>query len=216
MADIAMNNELVDGQRQVGVLYGFDSSERSNAVLSAIGLTNADAHKTDNGINYFTSDMLNNKLTAALAANAATVKNALETAVKNGGVAMSETDATGHTAASDMEQGVYLVVETRVPENVTSTCNPFFVSLPMTTTDGAAWNYDVTVYPKNQTGNPDLEKTVREAKNSTGKNTGTLTDIQKPSCDPPKTSNHQGRDFRPSLGGCPAVCRNRGGLMPAG
>ena len=216
VADIAMNNELLDGQRQVGVLYGFDSSERSNAVLSAIGLTGADAHKTDNGINYFTSDMLNNKLAAALAANATNVKNALETAVKNGGVAMTETDATGHTSASDMEQGLYLVVETRVPENVTSTCNPFFVSLPMTTIDGTAWNYDVTVYPKNQTGNPTLDKTVREAKNSTGKNTGSLTDIQKPNCDPPKTSNHQGRDFRPSLGDCPAVCRNRGGLMPAG
>lgn len=216
VADISMNNEVLDGQRQVGVLYGFDSSDRSTAVLSAIGLTNADAHKTENGVNYFTSDMLNNKLAAALVANATNVKNALETAVKNGGVAMSETDATSHTSASDMEQGLYLVVETRVPENVTSTCNPFFVSLPMTTIDGAAWNYDVTVYPKNQTGNPDLEKTVREAKNSTGKNTGTLTDIQKPSCDPPKTSNHQGRDFRPSLGGCPAVCRNRGGLMPAG
>ena len=167
VADIAMNNELVDGQRQVGVLYGFDGAD---AVLSAIGATAADAHKSENGKNYYTSDMLNNKLTAALAANATTVKNALETAVKNGGVAMSETDATGHTAASDMEQGLYLVVETRVPENVTST----------------------------------------------GKNTGSLTDIQKPSCDPPKTSNHQGRDFRPSLGGCPAVCRNRGGLMPAG
>ena len=37
--------------------------------------------------------------------------------------------------------------------------------------------YDVTVYPKNQTGSPDLEKTVREDKNSTGKNTGSLTDI---------------------------------------
>ena len=177
IADITMNNELVDGQRQVGVLYGFDSSDRSTAVLSAIGLTAADAHKTDNSINYFTSDMLNNKLTAALTANATTVKNALETAVKNGGVAMSETDVTGHTSASDMEQGLYLVVETRVPENVTSTCNPFFVSLSMTTIDGAAWNYDVTVYPKNQTGNPNLEKTVREDKNSTGKNTGSLTDI---------------------------------------
>ena len=98
--------------------------------------------------------------------------------MKNGGVAMNETDATGHTSASDMKQGLYLVVETRVPENVTSTCNPFFVSLPMTTIDGAAWNYDVTVYPKNQTGNPDLEKTVREVKNSTGKNTGSLTDIK--------------------------------------
>lgn len=177
VADIAMNNELVDGQRQVGVLYGFDGSERSNAVLSTIGLTNADAHKTEGGINYFTSDMLNNKLATALAANATTVKNTLETAVKNGGVAMTETDVTGHTFASDMEQGLYLVVETRVPENVTSTCNPFFVSLPMTTIDGAAWNYDATVYPKNQTGNPTLDKTVREAKNSTGKNTGSLTDI---------------------------------------
>lgn len=178
VADIAMNNELVESQRQVGVLYGFDGSERSNAVLSAIGLTGADTHKTEGGVNYFTSDMLNNKLTAALTANATTVKNALETAVKNGGVAMSETDVTGHTSASDMEQGLYLVVETRVPENVTSTCNPFFVSLPMTTIDGAAWNYDVSVYPKNQTGNPNLEKTARENKNSTGKHNGSLTDIK--------------------------------------
>ena len=177
VADIAMNNELVESQRQVGVLYGFDRSERSNAVLSAIGLTGADTHKTEGGINYFTSDMLNNKLTAALVANATTVKNALEAAGRNGGVAMTETDTTGHTSASNMVQGLYLVVETRVPENVTSTCNPFFVALPMTTIDGAAWNYDVTVYPKNQTGNPDLEKTVREAKNSTGKNNGSLTDI---------------------------------------
>lgn len=177
VADITMNNEVLDGQRTVGVLYGFDGSKRSNAVLSAIGLTGADTHKTEGGINYFTSDALNSKLATALAANATNVKNALETAVKNGGVAMTETDAAGYTSASNMEQGLYLIVETRVPENVTSTCNPFFVSLPMTTIDGAAWNYDVTVYPKNQTGNPDLEKTVREAKNSTGKNNGSLTDI---------------------------------------
>ena len=174
LADISMNNELVDGQRKVGVLYGFDSS---NAVLSAIGLTAADAHKTEGSVSYYTSDMLNNKLSTALAANATDVKNNLETAVKNGGVVMTETDANGHTAASDMEQGLYLVVETRVPENVTSTCNPFFVSLPMTTVDGAAWNYDVTVYPKNQTGNPTLEKTVRESMSSTGKNTGSVSDI---------------------------------------
>ena len=178
VADVTMNNEVMDGQRTVGVLYGFDNSERSNAVLAAIGLTAADAHMTEGGVNYFTSNALNSKLATALAANATTVKNALESAVKDGGVAMTETDATGHTFASDMEQGLYLVVETRVPENVTSTCNPFFVSLPMTTIDGAAWNYDVTVYPKNQTGNPDLEKTVREAKNSTGKNNGSLTDIE--------------------------------------
>ena len=177
VADITMSNEVVDGQRHVGVLYGFDTSDRSNAVMSAIGLTAADAHKTEGGVNYYTSDTLNNKLAAALAANATNVKNALETAVKNGGVAMTETDATGHTSASNIEQSLYLVVETRVPEMVTSTCNPFFVSLPMTTIGGADWNYDVTVYPKNQTGNPDLEKTVRESKSSTGKNNGSLTDI---------------------------------------
>ena len=177
IADITMNNEVVDGQRTVGVLYGFDNSDRSTAVLSAIGLTASDAHKTKGDVNYFTSDALNNKLATALTANATTVKNALEAAVKNGGVAMTETDATGHASADQLEQGLYLVVETRVPENVTSTCNPFFVSLPMTTIDGTAWNYDVTVYPKNQTGNPTLDKTVRESKNSTGKNTGSLTDI---------------------------------------
>ena len=177
VADIAMSNEVVDNQRQVGVLYGFDSSDRSNAVMSAIGLTASDAHKSENGINYYTSDSLNNKLAAALAANATSAKNALETAVKNGGVAMTETDATGHTSASNMDQGLYLVVETRVPEMVTSTCNPFFVSLPMTTIDGSEWTYDIVIYPKNQTGNPDLEKTVRESKNSTGKHNGSLTDI---------------------------------------
>ena len=177
VADIATNNEVVDGQRQVGVLYGFDNSERSNAVLSAIGLTASDAHKTEGGVNYYTSDTLNNKLAAALAANATSTKNALETAVKNGGVVMTETDATGHTSASNMKQGLYLVVETRVPEMVTSTCNPFFVSLPMTTIDGSEWTYDIVIYPKNQTGNPDLEKTVRESKNSTGKHNGSLTDI---------------------------------------
>ena len=178
VADITMNNELVDGQRQVGVLYGFDNSERSNAVLSAIGLPAVDARKTEKGINYFTSDALNNKLAAALAANATNVKNALETAVKNGGVAMTETDTAGHTSVSNMEQGLYLVVETRVPENVTSTCNPFLISLPMTTVDGSEWLYDLTVYPKNQTGNPDLKKTVRESKNSTSKHNGSLTDIK--------------------------------------
>ena len=178
VADVTMSNEVMDGQRQVGVLYGFDNSERSNAVLSAIGLTASDAHKTEGGVNYFTSDTLNNKLAAALAANATNVKNALEIAVKNGGVAMTETDTTGHTSASNMEQGLYLVVETRVPEMVTSTCNPFFVSLPMTTIDGSEWTYDIVIYPKNQTGNPTLSKTVRENKNSTGKHNGSLTDIK--------------------------------------
>ena len=169
VASISTYSQRESGQYKVGVLYGF----ADDAVLRAIGLTKADAYKSGNGVFYFTSDKLNKALADALAANATTVKNALEIAVRNGGKAMPETDENGHSKVSGLEQGLYLVVETRVPENVTSTCNPFFVSLPMTTMDGKDWNYDVTVYPKNQTGSPNLEKTVREDKNSTGKNGGT-------------------------------------------
>jgi fimbrial isopeptide formation D2 family protein/LPXTG-motif cell wall-anchored protein len=82
---------------------------------------------------------------------------------------MAETDVYGHTKAENLELGLYLVVETKVPENVTATCDPFIISLPMTSADGASWNYDVTVYPKNATGMPTLEKGVREAVASNGK-----------------------------------------------
>lgn len=169
VASISTYSQRESGQYKVGVLYGF----ADDAVLQAIGLTKADAYKRGNGVFYFTSDKLNKALADALAANATTVKNALETAARNGGNALPETDASGHSKVSGLKQGLYLVVETRVPENVISTCNPFFVSLPMTTIDGKDWNYDVTVYPKNQTGNPTLEKTVREAAADTGKNGGT-------------------------------------------
>lgn len=169
VASISTYSQRESGQYKVGVLYGF----ADDAVLQAIGLTKADAYKRGNGVFYFTSDKLNKALADALAVNATTVKNALETAARNGGKAMPETDANGHSKVSGLEQGLYLTVETCVPENVISTCNPFFVSLPMTTIDGKDWNYDVTVYPKNQTGNPTLEKTVREAAADTGKNGGT-------------------------------------------
>lgn len=90
---------------------------------------------------------------------------------------MPVTDEYGHSEVSGLELGLYLVVETRVPDNVTSTCEPFLVSLPMTTIDGSNWNYDVTIYPKNRTGEPTLEKTVRESAADTGKNNGLTNDI---------------------------------------
>ena len=68
---------------------------------------------------------------------------------------------------------------------VTSTCNPFFVSIPMTsvngtnaTDGGTRWIYDVTIYPKNLTGIPSLEKTLRENVDDTGKHEGTTDDIE--------------------------------------
>ena len=110
-----------------------------------------------------------------MAANSTAVKNELESFIA-AGTAMRETDVYGNTRAENLELGLYLVVETKVPENVTATCDPFMISLPMTSADGAAWNYDVTVYPKNATGMPTLEKGVREAAASTGK-TQSYTEI---------------------------------------
>ena len=59
-----------------------------------------------------------------------------------------------------LDLGFYVVVETKTPDKVTTAINPFLVSVPMTTTDGENWLYDVHVYPKNTTtyGGVTLEK----------------------------------------------------------
>lgn len=91
------------------------------------------------------------------------------------------TDSNGRSAVTDLPLGLYMVVETAVPEMVTDTTIPFLISLPMTNVDGGNvtnggtnWVYDVTVYPKNLTGYPSLEKTVREARVDSGLNDGRI------------------------------------------
>lgn len=114
------------------------------------------------GVTQYTSDAINDALKTALNDNT-TTKNNLETYVKgHGGTAMPETANTGVSSANSLPLGLYLVVETRVPEEVHTTTDPFFVSLPMTDATGDQWNYDVTVYPKNQTNNPTIDKLVKE------------------------------------------------------
>ncbi len=173
VADIAAYNSDENGEHKVTTLYGFTDT----AFLSAIGLETSSAHHTENGVLYFTSEALNTALAVALKENATTVKNSLEAYVRNGGTAMPITDEYGNSKAAIDELGLYLVLETKVPENVTATCDPFLVSLPMTAIDGSGWKYDVTVYPKSRTGMPTLEKTVREASADTGKNKGLTNDI---------------------------------------
>ena len=163
------------------LLYGIANNAANTAFLTAIGVSANDryaaADETNGGVTiyYYRSDTLITGLQNALSANATTVKNALESYVtNNGGTAMAATDANGHSAASDLPLGLYLFVETSVPEQVTSTTAPFLISIPMTSTtaSGSSWIYDITVYPKNLTGLPTLDKTVREAKTSSGKNNG--------------------------------------------
>lgn len=80
----------------------------------------------------------------------------------SGSTQMPLTKADGTTSATGLQVGLYLFVETKVPANVHTTVDPFFVSLPMTDNEGDDWFYDVDVYPKNQTNIPDLKKLVRQ------------------------------------------------------
>ena len=163
------------------LMYGIVNNTANTAFLTAVGVSANDRYAAADETNgdvttyYYRSDTLIAGLQNALTGNATTVKNALETyVVNNGGTAMPATDANGHSAASDLPLGLYLFVETSVPEMVTSTTAPFLISIPMTSTtaSGSSWIYDVVVYPKNLTGLPTLDKTVREAKTSSGKNNG--------------------------------------------
>ena len=189
LADLSIyKGTAADGHQETVPLYAFTENTKTGSketidFLSALGLTTNDAYCTDhdskqNRVWYFKSDVLIEALDHALTTNSTSTKDALEKYMAaNGGTAMPETDENGYSKVDGLAQGLYLLVETRVPENVTSTTAPFLVSLPMTTVDGSEWNYDLTLYPKNETGNPTLEKTVRESKAYTGKNAGKTDDI---------------------------------------
>jgi len=80
------------------------------------------------------------------------------------------TNDQGVVKFDNLEVGLYLVMETTLPQAVTQKADPFLVSIPMTrigagkdeTTNpnNKVWMYDVTVYPKNSIaqGNVILEK----------------------------------------------------------
>ncbi len=134
--------------------------ELPSALQQIIGLAPSDAAKTEGSKTYFTSQIINDKLAQALEDNTAT-KDKLEAYMGQNGTAMDETNANGVTSKDKLPLGLYLIVETKAPENVTYTTNPWFVQLPSTDSNGDDWFYDVICYPKNETGNPTLDKRVR-------------------------------------------------------
>lgn len=169
VSDITTVTTAIDGNGLVRTLFGFDADDED--LLAALGLALADCEYTKDNVSYFSITELSKAIDTAMASNATLAKDALETYIKTaGGTAMTETDAAGKSVATGLPLGLYLVVETKVPENVVSTTNPFFISLPMTNAAGTEWLYDVVVGPKNQTGDPTLEKTLREDKADSGKN----------------------------------------------
>ena len=192
IADIVQFSESAADSRtdnHVEVLYAISKAQGAD-FLKALGLENGakrytNADQLDSSKYFYQSDVLIDALAAGLEANSTTVKNALERYMAaNGGVAMAPTNEYGKTQATDLALGLYLIVETAVPEQVVSTTNPFLVSVPMTSVNGTnandggtRWIYDITLFPKNLTGIPSLVKELREQAADTGKNDGSTTDI---------------------------------------
>ena len=153
--------------------------ELPTTIQQILGLTSSDAAKTEGSKTYFTSQQINEKLAKALEDNTVT-KDKLEDYMGKSGTAMDETNANGVTSKDKLPLGLYLIVETKAPENVTYTTNPWFVQLPSTDSKGDDWFYDVICYPKNETGNPTLDKRVRnnpDQNNVTTANTDRLADF---------------------------------------
>ena len=89
------------------------------------------------------------------------------------------TTVTGEAKFENLQLGLYLVIESKAPDSVTTACEPFFVSVPMTkVTDSKTnalsdWLYAVHVYPKNKTsyGDATLQKIGKQSGNSAENNT---------------------------------------------
>lgn len=86
-------------------------------------------------------------------------------------IGTKNTDANGvatfdkGASEQDLPLGLYLVMETKSPDQVTTPCEPFLVSVPMTRVGGtnpkSDWLYDVHVYPKNKTSYGDITLTKK-------------------------------------------------------
>ena len=180
VADIFQYGETETTDGHVEILYAVDKAKGSD-LLNTLGLADGKnryekADALDETKYFYQSDVLISALSSGLTANATTVKNAMERYAATNGTAMPLTDSYGKSKVENLPLGLYLVAETKVPEMVVSTTDPFLVSVPMTSVNGTnandggtRWIYDITLYPKNLTGIPSLEKTLREAKADTGK-----------------------------------------------
>lgn len=145
-----ISTDTVGGQ--VKVMYGIPAE-----LEKILGLTDP------RGDHKHTSDEVYDAMKNILLNNTQS-KNKLEDYVMTGygHTAMPMTDENGISTATSLPLGLYLIIETKVPANVNTTVDPFFVSLPMTDKEGAHWFYDVHAYPKNQTNIPDIDKRVRQ------------------------------------------------------
>lgn len=147
-AKVADINTVTEGGR-IEIRYDIPAE-----LATALGLS---------GNTMYNSTEISEALKDALTNGSTDARNTLEDYMRGVGNRQTmTTDANGFASATNLPLGLYLVVETKVPANVQETVEPFFVSIPMTDVEGDSWFYDLTLYPKNQTDIPDIEKLVRQ------------------------------------------------------
>src|SRR5690625_2006153 len=73
------------------------------------------------------------------------------TEVSEGASKKGVTDSNGKYTFQNLELGRYEVKETNGPDHVNLHEGTFIVDIPMTSDDGTSVNYDVHIYPKNET-----------------------------------------------------------------
>lgn len=145
------------GSSQVNVVYEIPEKLAEILKLNAEDAYNMNeegvAEKcTNKGVLHYDSTQLNKALAAILEEDNLGAKSALEEYLYSYGtqddasdgaentdastgykaVSMPLTDEKGYTHVEGLELGLYLLVETEVPEQVTDSVNPWFVSLPFT------------------------------------------------------------------------------------
>lgn len=162
IAATALAAPLIDGSRTTGSLYlekYAGTSTRTplaGVVFSAYRLAEYDfdagkmvVTSTFSGSGYIETTGDGDIDTDALASRL----NALRSYINNNDISATYTAAAtnryGAASFDSMTLGIYLILETRAPSNVTSRSANFFVSIPMTSEDGEDWIYDIEAYPKN-------------------------------------------------------------------
>lgn len=128
-------------------------------LAAILELGNADVIAIEGGVNYYRLLTIYDKLRGITTVDE---KDALEAYAVTNGTAFDLTSDSGATSATGLAMGLYLIVETKVPENVYETSAPFFMLL-------SPDNASQVAVPKNVTDMPTLEKTVRESLDSTGR-----------------------------------------------
>lgn len=144
----------VDSDENITIGYSIDDSN----LLTLLGSSNLTVAFREGSTDYYTTSSLQTALSSL-----SQVKLEDFMSTTSGSVKTMKTDPDGMAQAEELDVGLYLVVETSYSSLTTATTRPFFVSIPMTDNKeegGYTWEYDVVVYPKNNTDEIKIGKSV--------------------------------------------------------